>query len=315
MRMPLAVHELLLNGKVAMGRNAASGMSWSAVLRLGRVSNLPTVWTNVLAGIVLSGAAIAAQPALLLILSLSLFYIAGMFLNDAFDREFDRRNRPDRPIPAGDVAAATVFACGVGLLAVGLAVLLFIGYGMVDGTGWRAPAAGALLAVAIVVYDAWHKGNRASPILMGFCRFLVYLVAGLAVAGAMSPRLLLGAIVCLCYLVGLTYLAKQESLRRITNFWPLLFLAAPFVYGLAFAAAGGTALILYVLLLATVISALVLIFRPGAADIPHAMMLLIAGISLLDGLFMAGQGQTLLAAVAVAAFLLTLSFQRFIAGT
>jgi hypothetical protein len=56
-------------------------------------------------------------------------------------------------------------------------------------------------------------------------------------------------------------------------------------------------------------------FRPGAPDIPHAMMLLIAGISVLDGLFMAGQGQILLAGAAVAAFLLTLAFQRFIAGT
>ena len=45
------------------------------------------------------------------------------------------------------------------------------------------------------------------------------------------------------------------------------------------------------------------------------MMLLIAGISLLDGLFMAGHGATLLAAAAVAAFLLTLAFQRLIAGT
>ena len=28
----------------------------------------------------------------LLLVSLSLFYIGGMFLNDAFDREFDARN-------------------------------------------------------------------------------------------------------------------------------------------------------------------------------------------------------------------------------
>jgi hypothetical protein len=45
------------------------------------------------------------------------------------------------------------------------------------------------------------------------------------------------------------------------------------------------------------------------------VMLLIAGISLLDGLFMAGQEQPMLAIAAVAAFLLTLFLQRFIAGT
>jgi UbiA prenyltransferase family len=315
MRMPLAFHDLLLNRRAAMGGNAIGRMNWSVALRLGRVSNLPTVWTNVLAGMTLSGAAMAVQPALLLILSLSLFYVGGMFLNDAFDRHFDRRNRPDRPIPAGEVTAATVFAYGFGILAFGLIILFVVGYGTSAGSGLRAPAAGALLAAAIVLYDAWHKANPVGPFLMGLCRLLVYLVAGLAVAGALPERLLLAAIVSLCYLVGLTYVAKQESLRRVENFWPLLFLAAPFAYGVSPVAHSGAAVVLYLVLLATVLSALALLFRPAAADVPHAMMLLIAGISLLDGLFMAGQGQPLLAGAAGAAFLLTLVFQRFIAGT
>ena len=104
-------------------------------------------------------------------------------------------------------------------------------------------------------------------------------------------------------------------MRRVGNLWPLFFLAVPFVYGLPFAAASAAALVLYLLLLATVVAALVLLFRPGRSDVPRAVMLLIAGISLLDGLFIAGQGQTLLAGAAVVAFLLTLFFQRFVAGT
>lgn len=290
-------------------------VSWSTALRLGRISNLPTVWTNVLAGIVLSGATVTAYAVVLLLLSLSLFYVGGMFLNDAFDLAFDRRDRPERPIPAGEVTAATVFSYGFGLLACGLVILLVLGYAVPAGTGWRAPAAGALLAAAIVLYDGWHKQNPIGPFLMGLCRLLVYLVAGLAVAGAVLEPLLLAAVVSLCYLIGLTYVAKQENLRRVGNLWPLLFLAAPFGYGLPFAAASAAALVLYLLLLATVVAALVLLFRPGRSDVPRAVMLLIAGISLLDGLFIAGQGQTLLAGAAVVAFLLTLFFQRFVAGT
>jgi 4-hydroxybenzoate polyprenyltransferase len=313
MRVPLALRELQPDRRVATDtaatdRSAVGGMSWSAALRLGRVSNLPTVWTNVLAGLVLSGATMMPVVAILLNLALSLFYVAGMFLNDAFDREFDRRNRPDRPIPAGDVTAATVFGYG-------FVLLLAVGYGTSAGTGWRAPLAGAVLAAVIVIYDRWHKANPASPLLMGLCRLLVYVVAALAVAGTLPERVLLAAVVSLCYLIGLTYVAKQEGLRKIQNLWPLVFLAAPFAYGVPFAVQGGAALALYLLLLGTVLAALVLMFRPGAADIPHAMMLLIAGISLLDGLFMAGQGQVLLAGAAVAAFLLTVAFQRFIAGT
>jgi len=94
-----------------------------------------------------------------------------------------------------------------------------------------------------------------------------------------------------------------------------LFLAVPFVYGLPLAVASVVALILYLLLLAAVIGALIFLFRPAAPDVRHAMMLLIGGISLLDGLFMAGHGAASLAAAAVAAFLLTLAFQRWIAGT
>jgi 4-hydroxybenzoate polyprenyltransferase len=313
MREPLAFHELP-NGRGAT-TPGVGGMSWPVALRLGRVSNLPTIWSNVLAGIVLSGAAITGAQAIPLMISLSLFYVGGMFLNDAFDRELDQRTRPDRPIPAGDVRAATVFVYGFGLLALGLALLLAVGYGMPQGTGWRASVAGVLLAAMIVLYDIWHKANPIGPLLMGLCRLLVYIIAGIAVAGAVPERLSLAAFVSLCYLIGLTYVAKQENLQRVKNIWPLLFLAVPFAYAAPFAVTGGAVAVLAALLLATVLFALVLMFRPGASDIPHAMMLLIAGISLLDGLFMAGQGQTFLSAVSVAAFLLTLAFQRFIAGT
>jgi len=290
-------------------------MNWSVALRLGRVSNLPTVWTNVCAGVVLSGAAVTAQLTLLLIVSLSLFYVGGMFLNDAFDQRFDRREQPYRPIPAGEATSAMVFACGFGLLTLGLVILFVVGYAIPGGFGWRAPAAGAQLAAIIVLYDAWHKANPIGPLIMGLCRLLVYVIAGLAAAGALPEPLLLAGIVSLCYLIGLTYAAKQESLRRVDNVWPLLFLAVPLVYGLPLAVASVVALILYLLLLAAVIGALIFLFRPAAPDVRHAMMLLIGGISLLDGLFMAGHGATSLAAAAVAAFLLTLAFQRWIAGT
>jgi len=109
-----------------MSGSAVGLMNWSVAMRLGRVSNLPTVWTNVCAGVVLSGAAVTAQLTLLLIVSLSLFYVGGMFLNDAFDQRFDRREQPYRPIPAGEVTTAMVFACGFGLLALGLVILLIL---------------------------------------------------------------------------------------------------------------------------------------------------------------------------------------------
>ena len=70
------------------------------LLVLGRVSNLPTVWSNCLAAWLLGGGG-ATKDFLFIQLGASLLYLGGMFLNDAFDAEFDRQHRPERPIPSG----------------------------------------------------------------------------------------------------------------------------------------------------------------------------------------------------------------------
>jgi len=66
-------------------------------LRLGRVSNLPTVWTNTLAGAVLAGATGFGAEFAVMLVAFSLFYTGGMFLNDAFDAKFDAAQRAERP--------------------------------------------------------------------------------------------------------------------------------------------------------------------------------------------------------------------------
>ena len=207
-------------------------MSWSVCLRLGRVSNLPTVWTNVLAAVVLTGVLVASGPLALLALALSLFYIGGMYLNDAFDRAIDARERPERPIPAGLVRATTVFATGYGLLVAGLAALASEAAWAGRGEYWPAILSGLALGGLIVFYDARHKANPWSPLLMGLCRVLVYVTAACAVAGRLGVAVVTGAAVLLSYLIGLTYVAKQENLAEFRNLWPLLFLGAPFVYGI-----------------------------------------------------------------------------------
>ena len=65
------------------------------LLILGRASNLPTVWSNCLAGWLLGGGG-AAADLLLLSVAATFLYTGGMYLNDAFDAEFDRQHRPDQ---------------------------------------------------------------------------------------------------------------------------------------------------------------------------------------------------------------------------
>lgn len=113
-----------------MGDKIAHTMNWAVALRLGRVSNLPTIWTNVLAGTVLAGSTPTPVPLGLLLLAISLFYMAGMYLNDAFDRHFDAAAYPQRPIPSGAVAAGTVFTMGFLGLGAGELLLIVVGYGI-----------------------------------------------------------------------------------------------------------------------------------------------------------------------------------------
>lgn len=175
-----------------------------AYLLLARVSNLPTVWTNVAAGLTVAAAPLEGfwLPAI----ALSCFYTGGMFLNDAFDAVFDAAARPDRPIPAGDTSRGEAFAAGALLLAVGEGVLL--------ASPHPLPAAlwGAALALAIVFYNYRHKGEAFGPAVMGLCRALVYAVAAAALA-RVSSAVLAAAAVMWAYVIALTWVAKLAGRR------------------------------------------------------------------------------------------------------
>lgn len=290
-------------------------MNWQVALRLGRVSNLPTVWTNVATGIVLAGGGYVPLQAALLLVALSLFYVGGMYLNDFFDRDIDRRERPERPIASGLVDAQSVGNAGFGMLTAALALLIWVGYGIAGGTGWPAPLAGLALAAAIVFYDWYHKHNPLSPLVMGLCRVLVYLTAGLAVTIALPDRLLIAAAVLLCYLIGLTYIAKQENVNQLRSMWPLLFLVAPFLYTLPVAAGDIAVRVLYVAFALWVTFALSFLLRGARRNVPRAVTSLLAGICLLDALLIAGHGQTAIAWLAVGGFALTLVLQRHVPAT
>jgi 4-hydroxybenzoate polyprenyltransferase len=174
-----------------------------AYLLLARFSNLPTVWTNVLAGTIVSGAAFVNADAVRLCVAVSLLYTAGMFLNDAFDRDFDARVRSDRPIPAGDVTVRETFAVGWGLMAAGALALA-------AQANAAAIAWGLLLAGTIVYYDYYHKQNPFGPAVMGVCRGLVYFVAA-AASSAVTMPVAIAALAMTAYVIALTWVAKRAG--------------------------------------------------------------------------------------------------------
>ena len=118
----------------------------------------------------------------------------------------------------------------------------------------------------------------------------------------------------LCYLIGLTYVAKQESFGSGRNLWPLLFLAAPVAYGAA-RADGPAAWITVAAMACWILLSLSLLRGRRSVAIPRVVVSLIAGIALLDAMFMALSGRTAAAPVAALCFVATLMSQRWISGT
>jgi hypothetical protein len=279
------------------------------LFRLGRVSNLPTVWTNVLAGAVLAGGGWNGLRFGLVLLAMSLFYVGGMYLNDYFDRAVDARERPERPIPSGAIPARTVVGIGGGLLAAGL-----VG---VAGTGvWGATTAAVVLAGAIVFYDTHHKGNVFAPAVMGVCRALVYVTTAMALTGTVTLQVAAAAVAVAAYVAGLTYAARQESLDKVGHWWPLALLAAPLAITLGAFRYGPGAIAIYLLLLASIAAAVYLLAkRPVSGSVSRAVGWLIAGISLCDAALLASVDATTPAWIAVAGFFATLVAQRYVAGT
>lgn len=283
-------------------------MKLSTAAKLGRVSNLPTVWTNVLAGVVLAGASVTAGTLTTLAVLATLLYVAGMFLNDAFDAEIDAKERPERPIPAGEVRRATVLRWGLTLLAaaLGLAMLL----------GTRALLATMATAAAIVLYDLHHKQVRAAPLVMGLCRVGLYLIAAFAVVPWPPAPLWIGALVLLGYVMGLTFVAKHENESTLVRLAPLLGLVGPLLLTLPLLLRGPLELRLLWVGCALWVKRSIQLSRGATpSSIRGGVVSLIAGIALVDALLITSQGHFELALLAIAGFGATLALQRLVSGT
>jgi 4-hydroxybenzoate polyprenyltransferase len=89
-------------------------------------------------------------------------YTGALALNDWADRERDARERPERPIPSGEVSARA--ALGIALCIMALGVALGFAAGPPSGLWMGA------LALLAGVYDLVGRGPLLGPALLGLCR-------------------------------------------------------------------------------------------------------------------------------------------------
>jgi hypothetical protein len=278
------------------------------LLILGRVSNLPTVWSNCLAGWWLSGGGNYWKLPLLL-LGTSALYTGGMFLNDAFDVDFDRQRRSTRPIPSGAITVEWVWIYGWSWLALGIFFLIFCGK--------LAGALAVVLTICIVIYDATHKVITASPWLMGLCRFWVYVIAGTTAESGLDGWSIWGGAALALYIIGLSYVARRESFRGPVPYWPLIFLAAPVILAMLMDVedARKAAIYMSIVVVVWIIWCVRTVFFGGEMAVARIVSGLLAGIVMVDWLAVVPQCPVVLGIIFVVLFVATLACQRFIPAT
>ncbi|MER7012766.1 SCO3242 family prenyltransferase [Saccharopolyspora sp. NPDC000359] len=157
-----------------------------------------TVLGDTVAGAAAAGAPLRGRRWALTASSAALYW-AGMAINDWADREVDASERPERPIPSGQVGAGAALATGAALCAAGLGLAWL-------GGGRRAAGVAALLVGSIWGYDTVLKATPAGPLGMAACRVLdVLLGAGSGWRAAVPTAAALGA-----HTLGVTALSSGE---------------------------------------------------------------------------------------------------------
>lgn len=182
-----------------------------AHLELVRAPNLFTAMADVVAGFLFTHSTVGPQEGwtlgFLLAASTSL-YAAGVVLNDVYDLEIDRRERPERPLPSGQIAVGTARRLGWGSLLVGM--VLAAGASLASHRVWPA-VVGCLLAAGIVLYDGYLKRTPLGPVAMGACRAMNLLLGMSAAAPGWQDEHWLIAAAMGVYVTGITLLARGET--------------------------------------------------------------------------------------------------------
>lgn len=237
-------------------------------------------------------ASIQTAPFVLTLLASICLYHGGMVLNDCFDFERDQRERPGRPLPAGKISLKAAWLSGWGLLALGV---IFASL-----AGLQAFIIAAILALAILAYNAGSRQGWVAACKMGLCRYLNWLMAMAAIGLTMDLALL--AIPVFFYITALTRISQEEAeaadrkaLMQAASVIVLgaLFWLAWFANGLFTDLWGAVALLIALILLGHRIIRLSTEFT--STSIQAVVGAMVFGIIPLDAMLLLSSGQTLAA--------------------
>ena len=179
-------------------------MAIKPYLQLVRLPNLFTAAADPLAGwLVATGSLDDPDRWFPLVAASVLIYAGGIVLNDVFDVEIDRVERPNRPVPSGQVSYRLAAWFG------GLALVAGPFVAALSGS-WVSFAVAALLAVTVLAYDAGMKRTLLGPTFMGACRSGNLLLGFSQVErlGGEFPWLIAAAFGL--FVMGVTWISRSE---------------------------------------------------------------------------------------------------------
>jgi len=169
-------------------------------LVLVRPANVITAISDVIAGAALSGVFVNSNSnslitnVILLCIATSGLYAGGIVFNDVFDMETDQLERPERPLPLGNVSKNSAIIFGSILLLMGIITSALV--------STLSLSISIVIAIAALAYDGYFKHFQiGGPLVMGLCRGL---------------NLLLGMSILIDHLPSLSYI----------SFIPVIFIAA-----------------------------------------------------------------------------------------
>ncbi len=218
----MAATKLIDSASVDNRLRPSSMLSWA---RLVRVPAVFTVIAQVVAAFLLAGGKPEAMLRLVVVcLAGVAIYWAGMILNDVWDVDEDRRERPSRPLPSGEIDTAIAAKAAWICLAAGVIFAALSGFlpGGELATTFCPGIIGAVLAICVFVYNSPLKATALSPLAMGICRALCFLLGAATVtmvggenmgdvANWFAPQVVAAALGFGVYVMGITTISKSET--------------------------------------------------------------------------------------------------------
>ncbi len=200
----------------------------STLAAWARLVRLPAVFT-VIAQVAAAYLYVAgeAQPMarfIMVILAAVALYWSGMIINDLWDIDEDKLDRPSRPLPSGEVSLRAANFAATGLMIGGVVLATLSGFipGVNVGSTFCPGIVAVAIAVCVLLYNGPLKPTLLAPLMMGLCRALCLLLGAAPlmtvgpgnlgdVASWFAPHILAAAVGMGVYIMGITLISTSET--------------------------------------------------------------------------------------------------------